>query len=90
MHIRIEDILNVLNRISLFLLVTISCFGLFFVFSATYKPECHYSDFFKKQLFGIVSGFLLYFVCCTLDYRKAIQWGYVLYIAVIMLLFLYY
>jgi rod shape determining protein RodA len=57
-----------------------------FVFSATYKPDVPYSLFFKKQLFGIVSGIAIYFICCTIDYRKALRWGYVCYIAIIGLL----
>ena len=46
-----------------FLLICVLCLiGLFFVFSATYKPEVPYSIFFKKQAFGIVTGLLIYFI----------------------------
>ncbi len=71
---------------SFFLTITLSLIGLLFVFSATYKPDVPYSIFFKKQLFGTVSGLGIYFLCCTIDYRKALQWGYVGYLIIIGLL----
>lgn len=71
---------------SFFLVIALSCIGLIFVFSATYKPEVPYSLFFKKQLFGVLSGLVIFFLCMAIDYRKAIAWGNVAYIAVIMLL----
>ena len=60
---------------SFFLIIALSFIGLMFVFSATYKPDIPYSGFFKKQLFGILSGLGIYFLCCTIDYRKALQMG---------------
>ena len=69
-----------------FLIIALSLIGLMFVFSATYKPEMPYSTFFKKQLFGVISGFLIYFLCCTIDYRMALRWGYLCYITIIALL----
>jgi rod shape determining protein RodA len=70
-----------------FLLITIIAgIGLLFVFSATYRPDMPYSIFFRKQLFGIISGFILYFALCIADYRTLARWGYLLYIAVIGLL----
>lgn len=71
---------------SFFLIIVLSLIGLMFAFSATYKPELPYSIVFKKQLFGIISGFGIYFLCCLVDYRKALQWGYIGYIAIIALL----
>lgn len=71
---------------SFFLILALSFTGLMFVFSATYKPDVPYSTFFKKQLFGVASGLGIYFLCCTIDYRKALRWGYICYIAVIALL----
>lgn len=71
---------------SFFLIITLSCIGLMFVLSATYHAEVPYSVFFKKQLFGILSGIMIFFLCCTIDYRKAIQWGNIGYIAIIILL----
>lgn len=69
-----------------FLMSLIAGLGLLFVFSATYKPEMPYSLFFKKQLFGICSGLLIYFVCSTQDYRYLMRWGYFLYFGVLGLL----
>jgi rod shape determining protein RodA len=50
--------------------------GLLFVFSATYSPELTCSIFFKKQLFGVISGLIIYFVVCLYDYKKTITIGY--------------
>jgi rod shape determining protein RodA len=72
--------------ISFFLLLLLSTVGLLFVFSATYKVDQPYSLFFKKQLFGLASGILLYFVFCLFDYRILMRWGYVLYTLVILFL----
>lgn len=70
------------------LITAIAACGLLFVFSATYKVDEPYSIFFKKQLFGIITGFGIYLLCCLIDYRHAILWGYTGYIAVIVLLFI--
>jgi len=72
--------------ISFFLIIAISLFGLLFIFSATYKIEKLYSIFFKKQLFGIISGISLYLFFSLVDYRQLIRFGYFLYFVVIGLL----
>jgi rod shape determining protein RodA len=68
------------------LIVIISSLGLLFVYSATYKPEQPYSLFFKKQLFGLVTGWIIYAIFCSIDYRSLMRWSYFAYIAVIGLL----
>jgi rod shape determining protein RodA len=73
--------------VSLFLVLLLSTIGILFVFSATYKPSVPYSLLFKKQLFGVVTGFFLYIGCCFIDYRTLLRWGYVCYIVTIILLF---
>lgn len=72
--------------ISFFLILAISTIGLVFVFSATYNQENTYSIFFKKQLFGLVSGLIIYFIFCYFDYRTLERWGYFGYFLVISLL----
>jgi rod shape determining protein RodA len=72
--------------VSFSLTLIISLLGLVFVFSATYKPEQPYSVFFKKQIFGVISGFVIYFVFCFIDYRRLCRLGYFVYFAVIALL----
>jgi len=72
--------------IGFLLMLLIAGLGLLFVFSATYKPELPYSKFFKMQLFGIISGLLIYFICSTQDYRYLMRWGYFLYFGVLGLL----
>jgi rod shape determining protein RodA len=72
--------------LSFLLITTLACIGLMSVFSATYKMDAPYSTFFKKQLFGTLSGIGIYFLCCSVDYRKILQWGYIGYILVIGLL----
>ena len=72
--------------ISFLLVIILTSIGLFFVFSATYRPEQPYSLFFKKQAFGILSGFIIYFFCSATDFRALMRWGYFAYFLVIGLL----
>lgn len=72
--------------VSFFLMIILAMIGLLFIFSSTYRPEQPYSIFFKKQAFGIIGGIIIYFICSAIDYRVLMQWGYVIYCAVIALL----
>lgn len=72
--------------LSLLLITIISAIGLLSVYSATYNPEIPYSIFFKKQLFGIISGFIIYFTFLIIDYRRLCRMGYFLYFAVMGIL----
>jgi len=72
--------------VSFLLILILTAIGLTFVFSATYRVDIPYSTFFKKQLFGALSGIVIYFLCCSIDYRRALQWGYIGYLLVIGLL----
>ncbi len=69
------------------LIVLLSLIGLLTVYSATYRPDEALSLFFKKQVFGVVTGLMLYIVSCYLDYKTFERWGYFLYFGVIALLF---
>lgn len=71
---------------SFFILLALSIIGVLTVLSATYKPEEPYSLFFKKQLFGVITGFVAYFWCCFIDYRTFERWGYFFYFVIISLL----
>lgn len=68
------------------LIIALSAIGLLFVFSTTYQPTRPYSLFFKKQLIGTVSGYFIFLISCSLDYRRLQRWGYFLYIITIGLL----
>lgn len=68
------------------LMLTLSLIGLFFVFSATYKPEVPYSIYFKKQALGIASGLVIYILCSTTNFRTLMRWGYFAYFIVVGLL----
>ncbi len=72
--------------ISFFLIIILTSIGLFFVFSATYRPDQPFSIFFKKQAFGILSGFGIYFLCSATDFRALMRWGYFAYFGIIILL----
>ena len=78
--------LRYFDWVSLLLITVISAIGLIFVYSATYMPDAPYSLFFKKQLFGIVSGFIIYVVFSIIDYRSLNRWGYFFYFVVLFLL----
>jgi len=56
------------------------------VLSTTYRPVCPYSIFFKKQLFGFISGYCIYFIASCIDYRRLQSWGTLLYGVTILLL----
>ena len=71
---------------SFIIILLLSSIGLLFVFSTTYKPEVPFSIFFKKQLFGIVSGIFIYLGCCFIDYRTLERNGYFLYFATLAIL----
>lgn len=72
--------------VSFFLILVLCAIGLAFVLSATYKVEQPRSLFFNKQLFGIISGLILYLGCCCIDYRSHQRWGYFLYLITLVLL----
>ena len=72
--------------ISFLLICILSLIGLFFVFSATYKPELPYSLFFKKQAVGIASGLIIYLLCSLCDFRFLLRFGYFAYFIVLALL----
>jgi rod shape determining protein RodA len=66
--------------ISFIITVILLMCGLLFVFSSTYKPENNFSIFFKKQTLGIISGLVIYFICCTISTRTLVRlgfWGYI-------------
>lgn len=72
--------------ISFFFIIALSLAGLLFVYSSTYRIEEPYSLFFKKQAIGIAVGLIIYVVCSLIDYRMLLQWAYVLYAGVLLLL----
>lgn len=71
--------------ISLITVILLSCISVCFVFSTTCKGD-DISLFLKKQLFGISTGIVIYFICSFIDYRTICRIGYWMYIATIGLL----
>ena len=70
-----------------FIIILMLCsIGLTFVFSATYTEIQQFSIFFKKQLFGVVTGFIIYFIFCFIDYRLLSREGYIAYFLTLILL----
>jgi rod shape determining protein RodA len=72
--------------VSFLLIALISCIGLLFVFSATYRPEAPFSLFFKKQCLGLLSAWVLYFFCSIMNYRTLMRLGYFMCIALVGIL----
>jgi len=72
------------------LILLLSAISLASVYSATYRPELglatQYSVFFNKQLFGILSGLVIFTIMCLIDYHRLQRWGYFLYIITLVLL----
>jgi rod shape determining protein RodA len=78
--------LRYFDWLSFFLVISLSSIWLLFVFSATYKITEPFSFFFKKQLFGVLSGLCIYFIFCCIDYRTLYRWGYFFYYFLIAIL----
>ncbi len=78
--------LRYFDWLSFLLVIVLSSLGVLLVFSATYRPEHMFSLFFKKQLFGVISGLCIYITCCIIDYRTLQRWGYFFYFGIIVLL----
>ena len=72
--------------ITFFLMLFLASCGLLFIFSSTYTPEKQFSYFFIKQLFGVTTGIVIYFLCLIPDYRTIIRWGSAAYFGIIILL----
>ncbi|MGZ6251370.1 MAG: rod shape-determining protein RodA [Candidatus Chromulinivorax sp.] len=73
--------------ISFALVLIITLIGITFVYSATFKQNStDLSIFFKKQLFGCITGTCIYFFCSMLDYRTLCRIGFFLYFASIAVL----
>lgn len=70
-----------------FLLITIlACIGILSVYSASYTDQVPYSIFLKKQLFGLLTGYIIFFIISFIDYKKLYRFGYVVYFILIGLL----
>jgi rod shape determining protein RodA len=72
--------------LNLALLLILCCLSSFLVLSATYRPDQPFSPFFNKQIFGLASGLLIYFICAGIDYRTCMRWGVPAYLFLIGLL----
>lgn len=72
--------------ISFGVIVALASIGLLFVYSATYTAQQPYSLFFKKQLFGMLTGIAIYILFTLLDYRRLARIGYFAYLITLCLL----
>ena len=60
--------------------------GLLFVFSSTYKPDRWFSIFFKKQVFGAVTGLVVYLGFSFLQLRNFSRLSYYIFYSTVFLL----
>lgn len=74
------------DYVSFGIMFILSLIGLLFVFSTTYQPDTPYSIFFKKQVFGCITGYILCIGTLCIDYRRLQRWGYFLYFFTMVLL----
>ncbi|MFH1644138.1 MAG: rod shape-determining protein RodA [bacterium] len=72
--------------ISFSITILLLSFGLLFVFSSTYTPEKPFSIFFKKQLFGAITGLFIYLFFSFKDLRNLSRFGFFLYFFILVLL----
>lgn len=70
----------------LFFAFIIAVIGLIFIYSTTHTVAYPYSLFFKKQLFGTVTGIMIFFLFAHIDYRMLINAGRIGYFLVLFLL----
>jgi len=74
--------------ISLLIIIIISSIGLLSIYSSTYQYEQPYSIFFKKQLFGISTGIIIYLFASIIHYKDIERFGYfAYYFTMVLLLF---
>lgn len=66
--------------VSFLLIICLVSIGLLFVYSATYHAEKSLSIFFKKQVFGVCSGLILYIVACKIQPNTLVRIGFIGYI----------
>jgi len=78
--------LRYFDWIGFLLALILSGLGLLFIFSATHCVDRPFSIFFQKQVMGLASGLVIFFIFCAIDYRRLQRWGYFLYIATLFLL----
>jgi rod shape determining protein RodA len=70
-----------------FLIIILLCsVGLIFIFSATYTEMIPVSLFLKKQIFGVLTGILIYLVFSFIDYRILAREIYITYFLTLGLL----
>lgn len=81
-----KDRLHGFDTVSFFITFLLLSLSLLNIFSATYQPDQPFSVFFNKQLFGIVTGLIIYLIMYRLDHRVALRYGYFGYFLMIGLL----
>ncbi len=74
------------NYTLFFTMVFLCITGIMCIYSATITPTITYSIFFKKQIIGLISGIIIYFLCLCTDHRSILRWGFLGYFCVIGLL----
>ena len=82
----LKQYLRYFDWIGFGLIVLLLSVGLLFVFSTTSKENILLSPFFKKQLFGAVSGIVIYFVFSFIDLQTICRWSFFGYFFVLGLL----
>ncbi|MBD3273102.1 rod shape-determining protein RodA [Candidatus Dependentiae bacterium] len=68
------------------LTILLAILGLIFVFSSTYRPERPFSIFFKKQLFGIISGIFIYLFFSIKNLKTITRWSFFAFFITLFLL----
>jgi len=81
-----KRIIKHFDWLSFFLTLLLSALGILFIYSSTYQTGQPYSIFFKKQLFGLVTGSLFYIFFSFVDHRQLMRLGYFIYYLIIGLL----
>lgn len=74
------------DYISFILTISLLIIGLLFVFSSTCKDGIPFSTFFKKQLFGALTGIIIYIIFSVFDLSTMCRWSFFCYPILILTL----
>lgn len=68
---------------SFMLIIALLTIGLIFVFSSTYSPQKPFSIYFKKQLFGAISGLFIYLFFSIKDLKIIYRLSFLFYFLIL-------
>ena len=81
-----KNFIQTIDWCTLSIISILSVCSLLFIYSSTNTVEIPYSIFLQKQIFGIITGYILFFTFFISDHRTLSRVAYFTYYIVILLL----